>query len=92
MEEALDALHDGHFTSASAAASHFNLKPRRVQYRLRGKASRKTRPQFHKRLTDAQESTLCDYIDHLNQNEHSIRLKHIRDATECILRVELPSD
>ena len=36
MEEALDAIHDGLFTSASATAKHFNLKPRRVQYRLRG--------------------------------------------------------
>ena len=36
MQEALDAIHDGYFISASAAAKHFNLKPRRVQYRLRG--------------------------------------------------------
>ena len=53
MQEALDAIHDDYFISASAAAKHFNLKSRRVQYRLRGKASRKTRPQFYKRLTDA---------------------------------------
>ena len=37
IEEALDAIHDGHFISASAAARHFNLKPPRVQYRLRGR-------------------------------------------------------
>ena len=89
MKEALDAIHDGYFISASAAAKHFNLKPRRVQYRLRGKASRKTRPQFHKRLTNTQESTLCDYINYVNQIKHSIRLKHIRDTIEYILKVEL---
>ena len=92
MEEALDAIHDGLFTSASAAAKHFNLKSRRVQYRLRGMALRKTRSQFHKRLTDAQESSLCDYIDYLNQIEHLIHLKHIRDAAEYILKVELSSN
>ena len=34
MEEALDAIYDDFFISASAAAKHFSLKPRRVQYRL----------------------------------------------------------
>ena len=30
MKEALNAIHDDYFISASAAAKHFNLKSRRV--------------------------------------------------------------
>ena len=62
------------------------LDPRRVQRRLRGQASRSTRTPTHTRLDPAQEQSLCDYIDRLDNIEHSIRLKHIQGAAEYILK------
>ena len=89
MQEAIDAYHDGQFRSAAAAARHFNLKPRRVQYRLQGMSSRSTRQPTHTRLSTVQEASLCDYIDRLDYIEHSIRLKHIRGAAEFIMNTAL---
>ena len=86
VQKAIDEYEDGKFRSASAAAKHFKLDPRRVQRRLRGQASRSTREPTHTRLTKAQEQSLCDYIDHLDHVEHSIRIKHIQSAAEYILK------
>lgn len=87
LAKAIEDIHGGVFPSASAAAQHYNLKARRVQYRLKGMASRSTRPPTHQRLTVAQESSLCNYIEHMDHIEHSIRLKHIRTAAEYILKI-----
>lgn len=87
VQKAIDEYEDGHFRSAAAAAEHYGLKPRRVQRRLRGQASKSTRTPTHTRLTTAQEQSLCDYIDRLDNIKHSIRLKHIQGAAEYILKI-----
>lgn len=53
LAKAIEDINDGVFPSASAAAQHYNLKARRVQYRLKGMASRSTRPATYQRLTIA---------------------------------------
>ena len=86
VQKAISEYEDGNFSSARAAANYFGVKPRRVQRRLWGQASYSTRNPSHTRLTSAQEQSLCDYIERLDNIEQSIRLKHIRGAAEYILR------
>ena len=85
VQQAIDEYEDGHFRSATAAAKHYGLKPRHVQRRLRGQASRSIHTLTHTRLDSAQKQASCDYIDHLDNIEHSIRLKHIQGAAEYLL-------
>lgn len=87
VQKAIDEYEDGHFRSAAAAAEHYGLKPRRVQRRLLGQASRSTRTPTHTRLTTAQEQSLYDYINRLDNIEHSLRLNHIQGAAEYILKI-----
>ena len=92
VQKAISEYEDGIFPSASAAAKHYKLKPQRVQRQLRGQASKSTRTPTHTRLSQAQEQSLCDYVDCLDHIEHSICLKHIRSAAEYILNIASDPD
>ena len=87
VQKAISEYEDGNLSSARAAAKHFGVKPQRVQRRLWGQASYSTCNPSHTRLTSAQEQSLCDYFECLDNIEQSIQLKHIRGASEYILKI-----
>lgn len=85
VEQAIQAFYDGDFASIAAAAKAYNLKPRRLQKRLKGQASKITRHASNKALTDEQEQAIRDYIEHLDSVNMSATVKLLMSAANYLL-------
>lgn len=85
VEEAIEAFYNGDFTSIAAAAKAHNIKPRRLQKRLKGQASKSTRNASNKALSNEQEQAICDYIEHLDSVNMSPTIKLLQGAADYLL-------
>ena len=85
IEAALVDVAHQTFSSITRAALHYRVKPRTLQKRVKGGASKTTRYSTNTRLTRAQESSLCEYVDLLDSWDVQARVPHIRGAAEYLL-------
>ena len=85
IAEALLDVAEQTFSSIARTAHHHGVEPRTLQKRVKGGSSKSTRPATNTRLTRAEESSLCEYIDLLDDWDVQARIPHIRGAAEYIL-------
>ena len=90
IKEAIVEIHRGVYKNIRQAAIAKHISETRLRNRYNLKLSKSSRKAASLRLSDTQEQALCDYIDHLDDIEHLIRLSHIRGAAKHILRLAAP--
>src|SRR5271155_2953786 len=62
IQEAIDALNSGQFTSRRAAARHFNVNPDTISNRMKGKPSRQQAHQYEQNLSPEEKQLLLSWI------------------------------
>ena len=90
IKEAIVEIYREVYKNIRQAAIAKHILETRLRNRYNLKPSKSSRKVASLRLSDTQEQALCDYIDHLDDIEHLIRLSHIRSATKYILRLAAP--
>jgi len=83
--KAIEALGTKEYTNITKCAAAFDVPRRTLSNRWRGMASKSTRIPAKRRLTDAQERSIVDYITRNYQRGMSLTTKHVEDAANCIL-------
>ena len=68
IQEAIQSLHEGKSRSIRAAARQFIVPENRLRHRYNGRLSKSAIGGRNKKLSDAQDSALINYIDHLNRS------------------------
>ena len=90
-DEAIEALRKDWYKNVSQAAVAFNLKPRALNDRWNGKASKSTREAPNKRLNEAQKQVVKDYIQRLDNMSMSIASKLVVDVANFLLQKHDPA-
>ncbi len=85
ISDAINALHDGNYSNATAAARAFGMDPRTVQQRLHGGASKSLQLPTNRALNSEQEQAIKDYIQRLDEQDVSAKVTMIRAAANYIL-------
>ena len=66
IADALIDVAEQTFSSIARTAYYYGVEPRTLQKRVKGGSSKSTRPATNTRLTRAEKSSLCEYIDLLD--------------------------
>ena len=83
--KALDYLKKNPEATISEAARDFHVPRTRLYARARGVSSKVGHPPTNVRLTDAEETALCRYIDRLDWVNLAVRKEFVREAANFIL-------
>lgn len=85
IQEAVLAYQQKSEPNISSIAREFQVPYQRLRHRLQGIKAQKGLPGQHHKLSDAQETALCRYIDRLDRINLSIQNELVRDAANHIL-------
>ena len=89
IAEAISAYRDrenqNQVPKVAALAREFNVPYRRLQRRLHGIGSRSDIQRHNKKLTDAQETALKQFIDKFDDAGASVRLRSVRTYANTII-------
>jgi len=86
IREALDYLEKNPGATISKAARDFRVPRTRLYARSRGVPPKVGHPPTNIRLSDAEETALCRYIDQLDRVNLAVRRKFVRDTANFILQ------
>ena len=86
VEEAIEALQAGVYSSVRQCALKLKIPRRALQNRWNEKASKSTRESINKRLFTAQERAIKNYIIRMNAKNMSLTLKLIEEVVNFVLR------
>ncbi len=84
ISDAINALHDGNYSNATAAARAFGVDPKTVQRRLHGGASKSSRLPTNRALNFEQKEVIKDYLQRLDEQYVSAKVTMIRAAANYI--------
>jgi len=85
IEDALYRLGQPEAPPVTAVAREFNVPYQRLLARLHGRPSKSTRPPTNRKLTEEQESALCQYLNALDEIYMSATRKHCYTTANLIL-------
>jgi Tc5 transposase DNA-binding domain len=85
-EKLIDAISFRNAHRSAAVADMFGINDSTLRHRANGRQSRSTRPPTNRKLSDAQNKALVNYIMQLYNIGVPFRQKHIAAAAESILR------
>ena len=78
LTKAIEALRTKEYTIVAKCAVAFDVPRRTLNNRWKGMAFKSTRTTAKRRLTDAQERSIVDYITRNYQRGMSLTLKHLK--------------
>ena len=84
MLKAIAAMKSGQFSSAEAAAHHFDVPASTFRHRINGRVSRQESRGEQQKLTPAQEKELIRWITQLSITGYSPRHDMVREMAEAI--------
>ncbi|KAK2608932.1 hypothetical protein QQS21_002508 [Conoideocrella luteorostrata] len=76
----------------AAVAREFDVPRSRLRRRLQRISTKKDSPAHHSKLSDEEETALCQYIDKIDSINFAVRPEYITDATTYILRERASAD
>ncbi|XP_044715229.1 DDE superfamily endonuclease domain-containing protein [Hirsutella rhossiliensis] len=86
LKAALDHVERFPDSKLAKVARDFDVPRLRLRRRLEGRGPRNGNPEFHTKLTKAEETALCRYIDRLDNINLAVRKEFVQDTANCILK------
>ncbi len=70
----------------AATARKFDIPRQRLQYRFKENSSKIDSGGQNKKLSEAQENAICQFLDHLDSNGPKVRYKQLEQAANSLLK------
>ncbi|KJZ70102.1 hypothetical protein HIM_10505 [Hirsutella minnesotensis 3608] len=86
LKAALEYLDRYSGSKIAKVARDFDVPRLRLLRRLEGRGPKNGNPEFHTKLSKAEETALCRYIDRLDNINLAVRREFIQDTANCILK------
>ncbi|KAM4065237.1 hypothetical protein HRG_012829 [Hirsutella rhossiliensis] len=86
LKAALEHLERCPALKIAKVARDFDVPRLRLLRRLEGRGPKNGNPEFHIKLSKAEETALCRYIDRLDKINLAVRREFIQDTANCILK------
>lgn len=86
IQEAVNHIRRFPDAKIATVAKEFGVPRNRLRYRLEGRSPKNGQPAANTKLSRAEESALCRYIDRLDRINLAVRPEFVTDAANYILR------
>ena len=86
IKKAVDDLQTQSKPNIAATAQKFDVPRQRLQSRFKGKLSKIDSGGQNKKLSEAQEKAICQFLDHLDSNGPKARHKQLEQAANSLLK------
>ena len=86
IQEAVNHIRRFPDAKIATVAKEFGVPRNRLRYRLEGQSPKNGQPAANTKLSRAEESALCRYIDRLDRINLAVRPEFVTDAANYILR------
>ncbi len=86
IKKAVDDLQTHTKPNIAATAQKFDVTRQRLQYQFKGNPSKIESGEQNKKLSEAQEKGICQFLDHLDSNRPKARYKQFEQVVNSLLK------